>query len=231
VVRAAALLLLASSACSQIFGLDSPQVVIPTDAARMDGVVDTPPIDASADGSVGVTISFQQGTNAYASAQDTWIDGGAPNQIKDGDSQMRWNATQRSGLIQFNAIFGSMAGRIPQQATIESARLSIYMNQANCTGDVREVAIAWLDTVTYNTFGATAGVDASDLGPVVNPTPTVTNTTTIDVTSSLIKWGADPTTNNGWIFVGTGGGGDCIARSSEDGIIANRPMLTVTYLP
>ncbi|HSD87549.1 MAG TPA: DNRLRE domain-containing protein [Kofleriaceae bacterium] len=230
-MRAAALLLLASSACSQIFGLDSPQGVIPGDAPRMDGIADTAAIDASGDGAVAVTVSFQQGSNAYASAQDTWLDGVNPNQTRDGDTQLRWNDTLRSALIQYNAIFGSTAGRIPQQATIQSASLSIFMSQANCTGSVREVAIGWVDTVTYNTFGALAGVDMSDLGPVVNPTPTVTNQSSIDVTSSLVKWRADPTTNNGWIFVGTGGGGDCVARSSEDGTVANRPMLTVTYLP
>jgi len=229
-VRAAALLLLASSACSQIFGLDSPQVV-PADAPRMDGIVDTAPIDASADGAIAVTISFQQGSNAYASTQDTWIDGGSPNQTRDGDTTIHWKAAQRWALIQFNAIFGSMAGRIPQQATIQSARLSIVMTQVSCTGELREVAIGWVDTVTYNTFGATAGVDAADLGPVVNPTPTVLNQSSIDVTSSLVKWRIDPTTNNGWILEGTGGGADCIARSSDDGVVANRPMLTVTYLP
>lgn len=225
-MRVAALLLLASSACSQIFGLDAPQVT-PADAPRGDGLVDTVEMDAAPDAG-RVTVSFQQGVNLYANAKDTWIDAGTPNQIKDTDAQLRWRASLRWALLEFNAIFGATSGRIPQGSTIVSAQLEIMLSGNNCTADIREVLISWADTDTYNTFGPSAGVDPGDIGPVINPVPTANNIAIVDVTSSLTAWRADPTMNHGWILEGLSGA-DCIGRSSEDGVPANRPKLVVTY--
>lgn len=67
------LLLLSTSACSQIFGIDSPQLVL-----------DAPP---PSEGMMSVTL--QQGLDGYASARDTFIDRGSPTSTNDTDSIAR----------------------------------------------------------------------------------------------------------------------------------------------
>jgi hypothetical protein len=53
----------------------------------------------------------------------------------------------------------------------------------------------------------------------------------IDVTNSVKAWQAAPLSNNGWLFVPTGGATDCTIRSSDENQVQYRPLLSITYVP
>ena len=161
-----------------------------------------------------------------AAVRDTNLDSASPTTPEDTNTPLRWRFTDRFALVSVDSIFST----IPPGAQIISAMLQLDLNSTSCTSSLQEVAVAWTTGVTYNTFGAAAGVDASDLGPViVASVPTDTPTLIMDVTASLGAWSVAPSTNHGWIFKPTGGGGDCSAHSVDDSQAAKRPFLTVTY--
>jgi hypothetical protein len=225
-------LLLALTGCSQIFGLDSPRPVDADIATGDAPLTDAHSIDTTPGSDAYVTVSFQQDINQYLGTLDTYVDSGNPNQNKGTDTSIRMRSANRWGLLQFQQIFGTMT--IPAGKQVVSARLDIYMSSTNCMGHIADVAVAWDEAVTYNTFGADPGVDATDLGATGPSVPTSPGLQSMIVTDTLNRWSADPTKNFGWIFVsdGTGGaGGDCLMQSSEFGTVANRPRLVVTFIP
>lgn len=222
----AVLILLASTGCSQIFGLEAPQ--------RIDAGNDIV-IDAARDGSVVppdalVTLTFRQGANGYTGASDTYIDAGAPNASREADSLIRVRDAQRWGLLQFSGVFGSTADRIPPAATIVSATLQLAMQGVNCTGTIADVNVSWTDTVTYNTFGPTPGVQITEDHAIPSiAMPTMPGLQSLDVIDSVKHW--QTTSNNGWIFIADAGGGECTFRSGDDAFLQMHPLLTVSYMP
>jgi hypothetical protein len=220
------LILLASTGCSQIFGIEAPQ--------RLDGAVaDTAQDDAPADVAARVTATFQNGVGGYISARDTWIDSGAPNLSHDRDSPLRIRDPDRWSMLAFADIFGDAAGQIPPTATIESAHLEVYLANNNCEASVAQILVPWVATVTYNTFGPTPGAQMTeDFSSPFAVLPTaMLGKISLDVTTSLTAWQTAPQSNNGWLFVPTGGLTDCTVRSSDENQPLMRPLLSVTYVP
>lgn len=224
------MMVLASTGCRHLLGIDDPST--PPDASIDADLVDGPPVDVLVDGPPGTTtLRFRQNVDGYTRVVDTYIDGGSPNATRDANTDLRWRPEQRYALIRFDGLFGATSATIPQLAEIISATLTLNLsNDCNAAGRLSEVAVSWNADVTFNTFGPGAGVDLGDLGPVVGNAPFVVGTGAIDVTASIARW-ANNETNDGWIIVGDSGAGagDCVARSSEDGVVANRPQLTVTF--
>lgn len=218
------MLVLSLGGCRQILGFES--VSPPATDATSDTTSDTV-ADAIADTpSEPITVTFQQGVNGYAGARDTFIEAGAAGNATA--SLLRWKADARYTLIAFDL---SGTDGVPTGAKVQDARLFVSLNQTNATGNLVEVAVPWQDTVIFEGLGATAGVTAEDLGSVVAVLPTVSGISSMEVTSSITAWVANPSLNQGWIFVANSGGGDSSMRSSEDGVTANRPRLVVTYVP
>ena len=225
----AVLILLASTGCSQIFGIEAPQRL---DGGVTDGARDASR-DASADGAGRVTVTFQDGVDGYASTRDTWIDSGAPNITRDKDSPLRIRDADRWGLLAFGAIFGNAATQTPPGATIDAARLDVVLTNNNCQASLADIVVTWADTVTYNTLGPTPGPQMTEdfsTPFAVIPTTTI-GKISIDVTNSVRAWQAAPAANNGWLFVPTGGTNDCAVRSSDENQAQLRPLLSVTYAP
>ena len=102
----AVLILLASSGCSQIFGIEAPQ--------RLDGAVadssQDGPRDAPSDVSARRTITFQSDVDGYAGARDTWIDAGAPNMSRENDSPLRVRNSDRWAVLPFSGRMSSRVG-------------------------------------------------------------------------------------------------------------------------
>lgn len=222
------LILLASTGCSQIFGIDSP---VALDAAS-NGAIDAPSDTAVPPSDALVTVTFEEGTNGYTGTEDTYIDSGSPDLAKDMDQLVRIRDNQRWGLLDFTSVFGTTANRVPPSATIVSATLKIQIQSTNCTGMIADVTTPWTNAVTYNTFGPTPGVQSTeDYSTTVAAIPTQPGLASIDVANSFRTWQMG--TNNGWIFLATvgSGGGDCTFRSSDDGILMQHPKLIVTYAP
>lgn len=224
----AALILLASTGCSQLFGLESPE--------RIDGGLADARRDAAADGASDAStlamVSFQNGTGGYTSARDTYIDAGAPNASRENDNQLRIRSADRWALIEFEALFGSSATQLPPMATIASAHLELVIANNNCEMSIADIVVSWPDAVTYNTFGPTPGPQMTEdfAAPfAVIPVATV-GKVSVDVTASVQRFQSTPASNNGWLLVGTGGQNDCTVRSSED-LLNSRPKLVIAYTP
>ena len=224
----AVLILLASTGCSQIFGIEAPQ--------RLDGAV-TDSLDEHRDASPDIAnrmmATFQQGVDGYTGARDTWIDSGAPNISRENDSPLRIRSADRWSMIAFGSLFGTAATQIPPMATIENAQLEFVLANNNCQVSLAEIVVQWADTVTYNTFGPTPGPQMTeDFSTPFAVVPTTTiGKASIDVTDSLETWHSAPDSNNGWLFVPTGGANDCTVRSSDENQAQLRPLLSVTYVP
>ena len=200
----------------------------PADNACFEVVGGTP-------GPTPTTVTFQNGLNGYAGTVDTLIMQSEATTGHGALDTIDWDTDDPSGsgqynyaLIRFDNIFGSGAGQIPTGATIQSANLRYVVYEAGVLANVNEVAVDWTEDVTYNGFGAAAGVQAGDYGAARGNAGGSSGAQTIDVTASLAAWMNNPSANRGWIFRPTGTDGVDF-RSSEYATIADRPSLTVQY--
>lgn len=218
------MLVVALTGCRGILGLDTPALGV--DAAGADSG-DAPRADAAIDVAPGyVSVSFQQGVSGYGDGHDTYIDSGSPNATRGMDSRLRYRVGARWALIWFDGIFAT--GQVPAGATIQTAQLTVEVDQANCAADLVETTVPWDETVTYNTFGPSPGVDTADLGATVATVAQMQGAQTLNVTASVSAWSADPATNHGWILV-PGAGADSQISSNEDGVPSSRPHLVVVF--
>lgn len=178
--------------------------------------------------------TFRQGdAGGYASATDTWIEAAAPTTPHGGDPiAVVDGAPLTQGLVRFDDLFGE-GGRIPDGATILSAKLSILTETA--TGSDRialhRMLVGWSGSSTWSSFGsgvATDGVQA-EVASEFELTPNAAATDAIfDVTGSIRLWQADPAANHGWLLRGSGVE-DWVWFTSEPSDIELRPQLSVVY--
>jgi hypothetical protein len=229
VTRVVLLVLLAG--CRQLLGFES---VGGSDAARPDDGPTDAPVDTMVeiDGPpVPVTVVFQHGDAGYSSGHDTYIKSGdgTPN---NGESQIRWGKDDTFGLIRFDDIFGSASDQIPPGAIIVSAMLVLDIESVTADGELRDSAVEWTDTVVFDDFGGDVGVDATEIGDLATALPQTTGSgIELDVTPSLQRWVLAPATNRGWIFASTASAQEGRCRSNDDGVLAQHPLLKVTYTP
>jgi len=180
------------------------------------------------------TAVFQEGLNGYASTVDTYIRGYASTSEFSTSPSVKWDGDDGGGLpnfvlVRFENIFGTSPGQIPPNAVISSATLTYEVFNSGNSATVNEAAVSWAETVTYTTFGGDPGVQADEYGAQVGTATGTMGTNTLNVTSSLVSWAANPSSNLGWIFRPTGGTDGVEFRSSEDGTASTRPKLTVNY--
>ena len=224
-----ALALLATTACGRIFGLEEP-------TRRDDGVDDGGVVDSSVDdggGDIGSdamwTIqAFRRGVDGYMGSIDTYLNAVSGTANHSGSIDLRTRNTEYYALLMFDGVISTAA--IPMGADIQLARLQLTSQDAGCSARLVEVAVAWDDTTTFNTFGPAVGVQAGDLGAVVVAAlPTVAADIVLDVTSSLQNWANDPAANHGWMIEPLATGSDCKIRSGDVGNLNERPRLEVIY--
>lgn len=184
---------------------------------------------------IAQTVMFQEGVNGYSGTVDTHIREVAPGSSHGSLESLEWDGveggsnSEKFALIRFENIFGSGIGQIPLDATIISAALEYVVWNTGNSADVNEVSIQWTENATYNNFGGEVGVQPDDYGTSLgSASGSSIGSHSINVTTSLAAWSADPSLNNGWIFRPTGTDG-VDARSSEYGTTNQRPKLTVQY--
>ena len=178
-----------------------------------------------------VTVTFQHGANEYIGAVDTFLRGAAPDNSHGGQARIRWSTNEsKSALLRFENMFGAGAGKIPVGATIQSATLRLVASDDGTAADIHESAVNWDETTTFNNFGGDPDVQVDELGPLIKSGGGMVGASafTVDVTESLARWAADPTSNYGWIFIPTGSNGVDV-RSRSYATVADRPRLEVTY--
>ncbi len=232
-MRRLGVLLLLLCGCRRLLGFESVQDTPPDGPAPPPiDAIDAPSVDAPIDAAM-VMRTFRQGVDGYQGVVDTYIQSGDTTR-NDADSQVRWGK-DRSTLIKFDLFSATDSTRIPPGATIASATLSLVIPNNNAGPTmVFDVVSAWDGTTISDTFGPAPGIDLEDYDStqvVASLDGSETGVTDLDVTSSLQRW-ASGTTNEGWIVLpNAGGGGDATARSSEDGSLDQRPLLTVAFTP
>jgi len=178
---------------------------------------------------------FQQGDAAgYASATDTWIEAAAPTTPHGADGvALVDGAPLTQALVKFADLFGA-GGRIPDGATIQSAKLSLLTDSSTSidTVAVHRMLASWSGSATWSSFGAgvaTDGVQAA-VESEFQLSPSVANAEAIfDVTESLRLWQADPSGNQGWLLQTTGGASGWGWATSEAAAVDMRPQLSVVY--
>lgn len=100
--------------------------------------------------------------------------------------------------------------------TILSATLEYYNFNSGDAAEVFECTSAWDEaTVTYGTLQGGSPYSSTAHGTRVGSASGGSGAQTLDVTSSIHRWLADPTSNHGWIFVPTGGNNGVEFYSSE----------------
>ncbi len=183
------------------------------------------------------TVTFQNGLSGYTGTVDTHIMEAEPTTDHGALESVEWDNDDPIGtgqykyaLIRFDDIFGSETGQIPLGAPIQSATLRYEVYNVGDPADVNEIAIDWIASETWNSFGGDAGVQADEYGVSLgSATGTTTSLHSVNVTASLSAWSLNPSANRGWIFRPTDTDGVDF-RSSEYATVSSRPSLEVTYL-
>ncbi len=212
-VRGVALAVIASAGCNSLLGIE--------DLTLLDG----PGPDAQA------TYVVREGLAGYAMTKDTFISEAEPTTSHGDDVDLRWTMTDNVHvLLRFDDLFGT--GGIPPGATIQMATLEVSVVEAGALAQLYEAKVDWDESTTYDTLGMDPGVFLEDRGFQIPGMldGSAPGTATINVTQSLTRWSADPTTNRGWIFVPLATTLTRIA-SSDDTDEQRRPRLTVEIVP
>jgi phosphatidylinositol-3-phosphatase len=194
--------------------------------------------------------SFRQGLAGYSGALDTQIWQETPTTsygtnesvIVDLDTSTTITGNQiGQGLVRFNSLFGSGAGQIPTNATIQSAKLLLFtpLNGTNTGYDsadlfrLHRMIVDWNDAATWDSLvgGISAdNIEASatatfSLMPIVDGAPAI-----FDVTSDIELFRSG-TPNRGWVIrpSSTGSGNGWTFKSSEFTDSTKRPTLEIVY--
>src|SRR5690606_11977729 len=116
-------------------------------------------------------LVFQEGLEGYAGTVDTYIMESEPATSFGSELWIEWDAQDpynsnpqlaNYGLLRFDNIFGPGTGQIPLGATIETATFTYVVNNTGDSATVNDAAVAWVESVTFNTFGSSAGVQEAD---------------------------------------------------------------------
>ncbi len=206
-----------------------------------DGDVEGLEIDV-ADNEIPVVVMLQQDVEimvdgagvgeTYTGNQDTEIAANNPNSPLGAATSIAVSATESEALVRFDNLFGDGPGQIPLGANIVSATLDV--DRTDITGgeifvyeltqDWNEASTSWSDFDFASFDGVTVSVESA-----ANPVATPVNPTSFDVSNSLQRW-ANGETNLGWVLQNITGDAWEFS-SSESADPANRPKLTVEFLP
>lgn len=184
---------------------------------------------------VADTLVFRENAAGYTGTQDTFLQQSAPGAGHGNLDRTEWDSDDPPGtgqdnvaLLRFDSIFGGGANQIPAGAQITSATLTYDVINEGGVANVYESAVAWSESVTWNGFGASPGVQSADLGAFVGNAAGTIGTRSLDVTTNVAAWSADPSSNHGWLFLPASTDG-CEFRSSENATGSLRPTLTVVF--
>ena len=197
------------------------------------------------------TVYFQNGVSGYSGTQDTWINQNSTNTnyggsgtitVDDDTANSIFSDKRGQGLLRFDDIIGSGAGKIPAGATITRATLKLTLRDDIDTPlyspnfNVHFMTRSWAESSTWNSLagGLTSGSDystqiASFSG---DNNPDGYNIRFLDVKAAVQQW-ANGEVNYGLailpqIISGNDDGIDLY--SSESAEIMFRPVLEVEYI-
>ena len=191
-----------------------------------------------------LALRFRQGLNGYAGCVDTMLRMATPTTNEsaavllsadlDTDAATAGNQPAQI-LVRFDNLFGTAAGRVPLNATIISAKLSMWTGSgpsdvSNNLASIHRMLIPWSDTDTWDSL--VNGVDADDTEAALSNSFTQSLTlgnapVVLDVTADVAAFLAGAP-NRGWVIHDTGIDG-WTAASSENATVTSRPTLQIAY--
>ncbi len=159
------------------------------------------------------TLTFEQNVNGYTGTVDTYLQEGSPNVNNSTATEINVDLSsgggQVHGLLRFDDIFGSAVGQVPLGATIASATLELEVTDSGDSIQLHRMLQGWNDTDSWNSLAS--GIQADDVQATTAADATTGSVggglLTLDVTTSLTAWIADPAANLGWAVLPTGSNG------------------------
>jgi alkaline phosphatase len=162
-----------------------------------------------------------KGQPCYAATQDVALHEGSPDTASAAGDTLE--ADFEPGLQDQSLLrFGNLGDYLPQGCTFHSAKLILHGSHASADGiRLHRMLQAWSEESTWSSFGgngvqadgieASAAIDAQS-GSFIQ------GINTLDVTSSVAAWLANPATNHGWVILGQGN--DDAQFGSSEGSLA-----------
>ncbi len=152
---------------------------------------------------------------------------------------LSWDGASITGhrdyvVLQFTNLFGTASHQIHPHDIVTAAKFRYLITDDGDQASVHEILHPWnANTVTLNSFAGSRGLTVGDdyRAEVIATAPGTSGWKEIDVTASILRWlGTNPsgTSNNGWIFVPTGGNNGAQIRSCTSSA-SQRPYLQVYY--
>lgn len=204
------------------------------------------PVTINVEGSGGapVTLVLQRGLNGYAASAETYLSTYHKTSVLGASSNMQDQSANYSMLVRF-AIFQSEGGPVPDGATIQSAKLSLYKYSAyDMVYGAYRMLRAWPETAaTWNavapgTAWATAGANGAGIDHLaaVDASAAVgfsAGWLELDLTAAVQQIGsATPLVNHGWRVRGISGNVSNLKRFHSSEYTAKpalRPKLEITF--
>jgi len=160
-----------------------------------------------------------QFSNYTGGCQSTWIRSNPRDYTGALDTGVWWDGSSSIGhfdaaLVQFTDIIGLGPYQLRPHERVSRATLRYYVDTAfdaiaiGNSASLHEISIPWNASVTtFNTFTGTQGLNEAEYRVPMVATALATRAGwfEIDVTASVNGW-VNGTSNNGWIWLPTGGG-------------------------
>lgn len=195
-------------------------------------------VQEDAGGPVAGWVSFQEGTDSYASTTDTYVQSGANESTNRGSTTAlivdKNNTNERFGLLKFDNIENAFTDNTA--VTVTSAGMDIEINSEGQGMRIYKFLASWTEATTYSSGGSIfAGGLGYSLSAMSVPTVVVdannfTGAISIELDASTVQeWINNPSVNHGMFFIGDHGTDGLQFRSSEWSTVTQRPKLTIAY--
>ncbi|WP_162844817.1 tandem-95 repeat protein, partial [Pelolinea submarina] len=194
-------------------------------------------VDLAVSGTVAITpttIIFQDGLNGYTGTRDTYIYDSSPDTVRGTETTIVQDINtgdERRSLLLFELT------EIPTGATITSAELQFYVSSEGQGFNMYRMLKSWDEaTISYTSNGGHFDADGVDAESSVNANwpgdDGYTGYITVTVPAATIEdWLNGTLTNNGWLMIATDSDDGQQLVSREGATQAQRPKLTVEYIP
>jgi hypothetical protein len=184
------------------------------------------------------TASFQQGVNEYTGTVDLEIWAVSPNTCLNGNINASTDADNDGGesqvLMRFDDVIGTAPGRLPPNAAVHSATLTVGAFDEGTTVHLHRMLVPFKATSTWNSLVGGVSADGKEAsrqkdGFTFGKISASTSAIPFDVTDTVQAW-ANGSANHGWVFINTGGNGWDFYTSEFDDV-KQRPKLTIEFSP
>jgi hypothetical protein len=184
------------------------------------------------------SVTFQDGVNEYAGTVDLEIWAVSPNTCLNGNINASTDADNDGGesqvLMRFDDIIGTAPGKLPPNAAVHSATLTVGAFDEGTTVHLHRMLVPFKKTSTWNSLVGGVSADGKEAsrqkdGFTFGKISASTSAIPFDVTDTVQAW-ANGSANHGWVFINTGGNGWDFYTSEFDDV-KQRPKLVVEFTP